>query len=348
VIKLKDILLEKDDKLDSENPNKILVKNKKSGETYYINKDNFNSAIHEKQKGSEQTAQKSEKEDSKDGKKKDTKAGETEKPKEDDKKEEPKKDNTKQKFLIPSYEADNILKKSSGLRPDLEDKLIKYNYNKLFDEYNKLQMDGADFEKLKGVMKTFQTVALSKFSLLSDKENDPKVIESAIIYRKNEKQINKMLQTQEKLMSKAQLEKELSKKGQPEELMYELKKTQAIYNMDEHFKTPGSKLEKDIVVYRGVDKSIIDKFEKAGKWIDNGFVSTSLNPMITEIEQNKERNPLLKIQLKTGDSVLILSKEEDTNFFETEVTLPRGCTFTIGNYDKVKNSYDVSVEYPNA
>ena len=48
MIKLKYILLEKDEKSDSENPDKILVKNKKSGKSYYISKDSFNPSIHQK------------------------------------------------------------------------------------------------------------------------------------------------------------------------------------------------------------------------------------------------------------------------------------------------------------
>lgn len=347
MIKLKDILLEKDDKLDSENPDKILVKNKKSGETYYINKDNFNASIHEKPKGQEDTKTsddtKSGDKDSKENPPKDSKdkKADEKKPTEEDKP-------LKSKFLMSSYDMDNLIKKSNGIRPDLEDKLLRYNYNTLFDEYNNLQIQGADDEKLKSVIKKFQTVSLTKFSLVSERENDVNVIESAIIYRSNANEINDILQKKEKLMSRQQVEKELEKKGQPEELKYELKKTLAIYTLDDHFKTDGARLETPITVYRGVDKSIIDKFAEAGEWTDNGFVSTSLNPIISEIAGNTERNPLLKIHLEEGNPVLILSKDEDKYFYETEVTLPRGCKFKIGKYDKVKNSYDVSVEYTNA
>jgi hypothetical protein len=357
VIKLKDILLEKDNKLDSENPDKILVKNKKSGETYYINKDNFNTSIHEKPKGQEDTKTSDDKKSSDKDSKEKTKTGgidlmagisDDAGDKDTNKKPTDDTDSLKSKFLMSSYDMDNLIKKFKGIRPDLEDKLLRYNYNALFDEYNNLQIQGMDDEKLKSVIRKFQSVSLAKFSLLSQKENDVNVIESTIIYRNNSNEINDILQKKEKLMTRQQVESELEKTGQPEELKYELKKTLAIYVMDDHFKTSGARLEHPVTVYRAVDKSIIDRFDEANTWTDNGFVSTSLNPIISEIPENKERNPLLKIHLKKGDPVLILSKDEDKYFYETEVTLPRKCRFKVGKYDKVKNSYDVSVEYQNA
>ena len=53
MIKLKNILLEKDEKPDSENPDKILVKNKESGKSYYISKDSFDASVHEKSESPE-------------------------------------------------------------------------------------------------------------------------------------------------------------------------------------------------------------------------------------------------------------------------------------------------------
>jgi hypothetical protein len=48
MIKLKNILLEKDEKPAGENPDKMLVKNKESGKSYYISKDSFDPSVHEK------------------------------------------------------------------------------------------------------------------------------------------------------------------------------------------------------------------------------------------------------------------------------------------------------------
>ena len=48
MIRLKNILVEEEPKKPSEDPNKILVKNKETGQSYYINKDNFDPSLHEK------------------------------------------------------------------------------------------------------------------------------------------------------------------------------------------------------------------------------------------------------------------------------------------------------------
>ena len=48
MIRLKNILVEEEPKKPSEDPNKILVKNKETGQSYYINKDNFDPSVHEK------------------------------------------------------------------------------------------------------------------------------------------------------------------------------------------------------------------------------------------------------------------------------------------------------------
>lgn len=356
MIKLKDILNE-DEKSTNEEPNKLLVKDKKNGLVYYVDKDKFNSSIHERPKGAKAPTKDDKGADDKKEKEKkpagggiDLMAGiaaaASSKTEPEDVKKKAGKNATK--IQISSYEMDNLVKKSSGLRPDLEDKLVDYNYNKLFDEYNNIQMQGSDEKKLKNVIRKFQTVAIAKFAVIADIENEPQLIQSAVIYRENARQINRMLQKGEKILSKPELIKQIEKKGQPEELTYEFKKSMAIYDMDEHFKSPGSKLDRDVIVYHGVDKSSINKFVKAGRWTDKGFVSTSLNPIISDTPDSPERNPILKIHLKTGDSVLILSKDEDKNFFETEITLPRNCTFVIGNYHPIENSYDVNVEYPNA
>ena len=48
MIRLKYILLEKEEKSPSQDPNKILIKSKESGQSYYISKDNFDPSKHEK------------------------------------------------------------------------------------------------------------------------------------------------------------------------------------------------------------------------------------------------------------------------------------------------------------
>lgn len=363
MIRLKTILLEDDKKKSSEDPDKILVKSKESGRSYYINKDSFDPAKHEKpkpKKASKEDKEKQEKEkkkkeaggidlmagagvsDEKDDKNGDKKGGEKETP------EEKLENAIGSNVFVKEKEQNDINKRSYELRPDLKQKLLAYDYQSLFDEYNELQVDGASDDELKGISKKIQIIAIAKFGALSTKINDVNTIKSAKIYKANSSVINTMLQTGQKLMSRAEIKKELSNKGIPSELLYELNKTQAIYDMDDHFKTEGAKLENDITVYKSVVSSIVDDFVKAKKWVDNGFVSTSLNPIIGENGNSVERNPLLKIHLKRGDAVLMLPCSEDEFCIETEITLPRSCAFVITDYDDVKNAYDVSVEYPNA
>ena len=330
MIRLKTILLEDEEKKPSEDPDKMLVKSKESGRSYYISKDNFDPAKHEKPKPK--------------------KASKADQEKEKKKKETPESKLEKaigSNVFVKQKEQQDINKRSYELRPDLKQKLLSYDYVSLFDEYNELQVNGASEEELKGISKKIQTVAIAKFGALSTKDNDENTIKSAKIYKSNSFVINKMLRTGQKLMSREELKKELSNKEIPKELVYEFSKTQAIYDMDDHFKTAGAKLENDITVYRSIKEDVVDDFVAAKKWVDNGFVSTSLNPIIAEDDDNTERQPLLKIHLKRGDSVLMLPCSEGEFCIETELTLPRGCIFVITDYDKVKNAYDVSVEYPN-
>ena len=58
--------------------------------------------------------------------------------------------------------------------------------------------------------------------------------------------------------------------------------------------------------------------------------------------------PIFEIKLKRGSKVLMLPCSEDEYCIESEITLPRGCSFKIEGHDKEKNVYKVSVEMPNA
>lgn len=365
MIKLKHILLEKDEKSDSENPDKILVKNKESGKSYYISKDSFDPSKHEKPK-----SKKSPKKDDDDkGKKKtdsktsaggvDLMAGLVSEPSGDKKDKEGEKEKKESptsqlekklgsKVFVSDLEHKRIDNSSSGIRPDLKKKLLDFDYVNIFDDYNELQFNGASEEELEDISKKIQKIAIAKFAVISNRENDVEVIRSAKLYRQNSSQINKVLRKGEKLITPEELKKQFADKSMPKEFFDELKKTKAIYDMDDHFKTDGAKLENDITVYRSVTPKLIDDFVDAKEWIDNAFVSTSLNPIISEYGGDEERKPLLKIHLKKGNPVLTLPCTEDEFCIETEVTLPRGCKFTITDYNGVNNSYDVSVEFPNA
>lgn len=364
MIKLKDILLEDEKKKPSEDPDKMLVKSKESGQSYYISKDNFDPSKHEKPK-----SKKSSTSDEKTGKDKDVtgdkKASSSltaglsldvpspEGDKKGDKKDKKSSKDSLEKKLgsnifVSDFEHKKIDSESSGLRPDLRKKLLSYDYVNIFDDYNNLQFNGATEKELKTISKKIQQIAIAKFSALSNRENDINVVNSTKLYRQNASQVNKMLRRGEKLMTRKELEKQFADKSMPKEFFDELNKTKAIYDMDDHFKTDGAKLENDITVYRSVQPEFIDDFVDAKEWIDNAFVSTSLNPIIAEKDDNTERYPLFKIHLKRGDSVLMLPCSEDEFCIETEITLPRGCRFIITGYNNINNAYDVSVEYPNA
>lgn len=367
MIRLKHILLEDETKKPSEDPDKMLVKSKESGRSYYISKDNFDPSKHEKPQpkkvakdddSSVKTKTKSKEKDSAGEKPKGLMAklkAEKEKTDSTESSTEPPKSKESEiekkigsNVFVKDTEHKNVDVKSSQLRPDLKEKLFSYDYGSLFDEYNELQVNGASEEELKGISKKIQTIAIAKFGALSTKENDKNVTDSTRIYHSNALSINKILRMGDKLIDRAELEKQLSDKELPKELRYELEKIKAIYDMDEHFKTDGAILENDITVYRSVDPNVIDDFVDAKQWVDNAFVSTSLNPIIAEDDDNIERQPLLKIHLKRGNPVLFLPCSEDEFCIETELTLPRGCKFIITDYDNVKNAYDVNVEYPNA
>lgn len=367
MIRLKNILLEDETKKPSEDPDKMLVKSKESGRSYYISKDNFDSSKHEKPK-----PKKASKEDDTSSTESKPKSDEktpsekkptglmaklkAEKEKTDSTEDSPEKKESEESKIekkigssvfLNTKEHQKINKQSSELRPDLREKLLSYDYGSLFDEYNELQIDGASEEELKHISKKIQTVAAAKFGALTTKQNDPQTVKSAKIYRKNAGELNKILRSGKRIMSRGELEKELLNTEIPKELRYELEKIQAIYDMDDHFETDGAYLEYDITVYRVVASNLIDEFVNANDWVDNAFVSTSLNPIIAEDDDNTERHPLLKIHLHRGDKVLMLPCSEDEFCIETELTLPRGCKFIITKYDNVKNAYDVSVEYPN-
>ena len=382
MIKLKYILLEKVEKSDSENPDKILVKNKKSGKSYYISKDSFNPSIHqkpeEKKKKEEPAAPKKEKGGG-GGLMAKLKA-EKEKSASDEKEEEKpeeKKETPEQKLekklgsfvFVDEKEKEEIADDARSMRPDLKEKLLKFEFTPFFREYDSLldtlssQQNKNDTESAKQTVvairkaaKRIQGVAIAKLAALSTFENDPKVISAAKYYHNDSLSINGFLRRGETINLSNQDAKEIEKnplsRGEfsTKYMMY------TILKLDEHFKSDGARLQNHTVVYRGIRQSVLEKFVESGEWIDNGFVSTSLNPIIAEdfsdreliSGKRKEITPIFKINLKRGDRVLMLPCSEDEYCIESEITLPRGCKFIITGKDEKKNIYDVTVEYPDA
>lgn len=396
MIKLKHILLEKDEKSDSENPDKILVKNKESGKSYYISKDSFDPSVHEKsekkepKKKEEPAAEDTPKDDKKGEKSGGEDAGgdplaaafggiekEKKEEEENEKKEKEKKLSPREKLekklgsfiFLDNKERDEIVDDAKNFRPDLKKKLLKFDFTPFFRSYDELldtltiQQRNKDNEgakstvsSMKKAAKRIQAISIAKLAALSPKQNDPKVIDATKIYHNDSVGINSFLREGREInWDKETLEKITNT---PEKRLQQPTKWR-MYNilvLDEHFKSDSSRLENDVVVYRGIRREILQKFVDAEEWVDNGFVSTSLNPIIAEDFTDKElvsgerkkRTPIFKINLKRGDRVLTLPCSEDEFCIESEITLPRGCRFKITDKDEERNIYEVSVEYPNA
>jgi hypothetical protein len=388
MIKLKNILLEKDEKSDSENPDKVLVKNKESGKSYYISKDSFDPSVHEK---SEQKEKKKKEEPAKETEEKPAAAGDSggdpiaaafgkidqkEKETEKEKEKEEEKNLPPHKKLekkLGSYiylddkEKEEIVQDIQNTRPDLKNKLIKFEFTSFFREYDNLlqtlktQDEVGDKEgskktvvQIRKTAKRFQSIAIAKLAALSTYKSDEQTIQAAKYYHNDSFSINSFLREGNKISwSKDELEKVIKSTPDAKTSMPTKYKMYNILLMDEHFKSPGAVLQSDTVVYRGIKKEILQKFIDAGEWIDNGFVSTTLNPLIAEDFsdrnlQTRGKTAIFEIKLTRGSRVLMLPCEEDEFCIESEITLPRGCRFKITEHDKEKNIYKVSVEQLNA
>jgi hypothetical protein len=388
MIKLKNILLEKDEKSASENPDKMLVKNKESGKSYYISKDSFDPSVHEK---SEPKEKKKKEEPAKETEEKPADAGDSggdpiaaafgkidqkekeqkkEKEKEDEKNLPPHKKLEKKLgsyIYLDDKEKEEIVQDIENTRPDLKNKLIKFEFTSFFREYDNLlqtlktQDEVGDKEgskktvvQIRKTAKRFQSIAIAKLAALSTYKSDEQTIQAAKYYHNDSFSINSFLREGNKISwSKDELEKVIKSTPDAKTSMPTKYKMYNILLMDEHFKSPGAVLQNDTVVYRGIKKEILQQFIEAGEWIDNGFVSTTLNPLIAEDFsdrnlQTRGKTAIFEIKLTRGSRVLMLPCEEDEFCIESEITLPRGCRFRIEKHDKKKNIYTVSVEQPNA
>jgi hypothetical protein len=394
MIKLKNILLEKDEKPAGENPDKMLVKNKESGKSYYISKDSFDPSVHEKSEPKEkkkkedsstETPEKSEEKPAEGGEKKkggvDLMAGLSPTPSGDkkdgkdgkdggDKKETPSQKLEKKLgsyVYLDDKEKDEIVQDIQTTRPELKKKLINFRFTPFFREYDNLlqtlktQDSVGDKEgskqtvvQIRKTAKRFQSIAIAKLAALSTNKSDEQTIQAAKYYHNDSFSINSFLREGNKISwSKDELEKVIKSKPDAKTSMPTKYKMYNILLMDDHFKSPGAVLQSDTVVYRGIKKEILQKFIDAGEWIDNGFVSTTLNPLIAEDFsdrnlQTRGKTAIFEIKLTRGSSVLMLPCEEDEFCIESEITLPRGCRFKITEHDEEKNIYKVSVEQPNA
>lgn len=358
MIKLKNILFE-ESPTDKDDSNKILVINKKSGKEYYINKNSYDSSIHRKPEQSD--SPKVEDADKTAPNDKNTKQSK------EDTKSTP--DETVEKAMtsvdfIKDKHREEIVDAAPQLRPDLKKKLLNFKFTDFFREYDKamLGINSGNSELSKkstrmvlNIAKKIQAVSIAKHSVINTFDLSKELIKSAIEYHNNSPRINKLLRDSYGKMKwspeeiKAIFDKDLS----AEELS-KLEPIQAIFRLDEYFKSDDSKLQYDVTVYRGVKNDILKSFLEKKTWTDHAFLSTSINPLIAEnfaeggSFKPHMRQPLFKIELKSGDPVLMLKCSDDEFCVETEITLPRNCKFTISEFDEKNNVYTLAVEFPNA
>lgn len=365
------ILIEAD-KTPSEDPNKMLVHNKKSGAAYYIDRHNFDSNIHQRADGKSRKKTTEDKPSGGNKKKKSSGGGgkfslggaaakEAEKEAPDAKDEKEKKtpeqelqDKLGSPVLIDKVQRDKIQHDAYSMRPDLKDKLLSFEYDSIFKEYNSLSTNGGTPNDIKLIAKKLQRIAIAKFSALALYQNDMLTTHYAKIYKTYAKDINDMLRKGEKIISKEELEQEMDQSGIPKELLVLLNVNYAVHAIDDHYKMQGSVLRNDVTVYRAIDSRVVDQFIKAKTWIDNGFVSTSLNPLITLDITNKDvlnsKLTIIQMKLIRGNRVLMLPCKDDPFCIESEIILPRGCKFTIEDTVTKNNLivYNVTVEFPHA
>ena len=326
---------------ETEDSSKIRVINKKTGKQYFIDKQNFDPEIHDR---TDKVVVPKEK---KDGDKGDEpEGGEGGEGKEDEKKEPAEKPVSKitPVTFISTARQESIIDKVPQSHPDVQKKIMGYDFNELLELYDgavaKVKAGKGEYVKAaKSIGMKIQAVSLAKYAILSKNVDDEFSIGAAKGYRKNAKEINSMLRGK-----------------MPEITSASTEGIQKLINeLDRHFSNKRSELETDCIVYRGSTLGAKKLLVSTKTWTDKAFVSTSLNPFIGEDFTTDDgqftapmRTPLFAFQLKVGDPILITPCTEDPNCNETEITLPRGGTFTIDKFDEKRNIYYVNIEFPNA
>ena len=276
------------------------------------------------------------------------------------KEEKPKEEETptglKTVDLVSPVEAYSWKKKSTSISPQSQEKLLSYDYEEILDAYD-LNLSKKDDEEakstLKKIAKKVQAIAITKSNLISKKVLDTETTLALQYYYKNTKDINELVRSQIELDSEKEIRKQL-KMGKPKkddtrmpEYMNAMQ-GMTVYNLDFAFREELQRLDFNIVVYRTVESDdVLQKLLSAGTWIDNGYVSTSLNPLVAD-GMEKKRLPLFEMLIPAGSSVLALPCKINDYCHETEITLPRSCKFTIHGYNETRNIYKILVEQNNA
>jgi hypothetical protein len=385
-------LYEDDDKPAGENPEKMLVVNKESGKSYYINKDSFDPAKHQKSAPKQTTKEEEEPpaetpstetpaeepkpaekpadtpEEKPEEKPADTpeeKPADTpeEKPEEksEEKPEEKKEEKPEEKPKEPNEEKTGLKTvgflnkvdvekldiKTDNLYPKTREQLLDYDYEDIIDMYD-LSI-GDDKVKFSKLYKKIESIAISKHSLISKGRLDKQTILALQHYYLNSDKINNIIRFSKPSVNKKEIETQIKlgkpKEGDEREKQYNSAMNAfTIYEMDYAFLDSPQMLQYNIITYRSVQNNeVLQMFIDAGQWVDKSFVTTSLNPLITE-GTGKKRLPLFEFLIPAGTSILTLPCHSNDYCHETEVTLPRNCRYTIQGFNDTRNIYKVLVE----
>jgi hypothetical protein len=373
-------LYEEDEKPASQDPEKMLVVNKDSGKSYYISKKNFDPAKHQKsapkepKKEEEESAAETSVEPSEETPAEtpaeepaaetptetptetpaETPAAETptETPAAETPTETPREPNEEKTGLktvgfLNKVDVEKLDIKTDSLYPETRDALLNYDYEDLIDMYD-LNV-GDDKVKFSKLFKKVESIAVSKHTLISKGSLDKQTIMALKHFYVNSDKINNIIRFSKPSVSKQEIKKQIQlgkpKDGEEREKLYNSAMNAfTIYEMDYAFSDQPQQLGRSIVSYRSVqNEEILEMFIDAGQWFDKTFVTTSLNPLISE-GTGKKRMPLFEFFIPAGTSILTLPCHSNDYCHETEVTLPRNCRYTIQGFNENRNIYKILVE----
>jgi len=235
-----------------EEDEKMLVVNKESGKSYYINKDSFDPEKHqnsapkkttkEEEEPSKETtptetpkeeppkeepAEETPKEEPSEEKPEEEPAEETpkeepaeEKPKESPKEEEPKKEPNEEKTglktvgFLNKVDKQKLDIKTDSLYPETRNQLMMYDYEDIIDMYDlSLGDDKVNFSKL---YKKIEKIAVSKYSLISKTNLDKRTILALQHYYTNSDKINNIIRFSKPSVTKREIDTQI-KLGKPKE-----------------------------------------------------------------------------------------------------------------------------------
>jgi hypothetical protein len=248
---------------------------------------------------------------------------------------------------LNKVDVQTLSKKTDNLYPETREHLLQYDYEDIIDMYDLSIGDKkVNFKKL---YKRIEMIATSKHSLIQPKTIEKETVMALSHYYTNSEKINNIIRFSEPKVGKKEIEKQL-KLGKPkagdkrEKEFNSAMNAFTIYEMDYAFSEQLNTLQYNILTYRSVQSDeILQMFIDAGQWIDKSFLTTSLNPLISE-GTGKKRLPLFEFFIPAGTSILTLPCKINDYCHETEVTLPRNCRYTIQGFNETRNIYKILVE----